>query len=214
MKKIIIILGIAFALGYFGGFGFLLDDEPEVQATTGDYITKISYTTESKTHADPEQIQKMANILQSSFKYPNGATGQLTYFWNGKATDIDPSTGLDNRFGAIAKETDKDGDISYKKYGLDCSGFTTYVMWLSGVKDFPHGSQNQYNDSEEITVAEAVTGDLVFIETAGTTEHVGIVAVEGSEKYTYEICPQGVKKKVLEVGSYWTSIRKNKKVVR
>lgn len=202
------VLILAFAIGYFGGFGFLLESDAENPNT--DYITAIQYTTETKkTLADPVQIQKMASALyDKAFKFPSGAVGKLSYFWNGKATNIDPSTGLDTRFGAIAKETDKDGDISYKRYGLDCSGFTTYVMWLSGVKGFEDGSQNQYNNSEPTTIADALTGDLVFIDTGGVTEHVGMVCIEDGTKYAYEINPQGFKKKILEIGPYWTSIER------
>ncbi|WP_105619988.1 NlpC/P60 family protein [Vallitalea okinawensis] len=211
VAKLIFILVAVFVVVYFMDLGDALGDDLTNEPDT-DYevVTSINYINESKLEADLIDLENYAKVLSDSVFQFGTTQSKIKYFWNGKATDIDPNTGLDRRFGQL-REEDYEGTISYKPYGLDCSGFITYLFWLSGVKDFPDGSYNQYNSC---SVKGAITGDLqdnvqngtlIFRTSDGTTDpskidHVAIVLIDRTinQYYIYESAGGiGVRKTLL-----------------
>lgn len=213
MKKVLIVVGIAFLIGYFGGFGEMFREEAE--ATTNGYYDEVNipYIATSLDTVSPTDVVYFANYLKdNSFKMPNGKIGKIPYFWGGKATDIDLTTGLDNNFLSIALEHSPTYGDRYRPYGLDCSGYVVYVMWLSGYKTFPDGSQNMYDTFVDTDVANVKTGDLAFIDSLGVTSHVGIVSIEDGVKYVYH-CEggNGIVKTALDetLTTYFTWLKTN-----
>ncbi|MEG0720651.1 MAG: NlpC/P60 family protein, partial [Lachnospiraceae bacterium] len=124
-----------------------------------------------------DQVSKeRARVVAAAYSL----VGKVSYFWGGKSF----SFGWDNRWGqsSVISATGSTDSGQVKSYGLDCSG---YVSWafingfgdqLSGSK-VGQGTASQWSQSKEVQEAEAVPGDLVFLQppSAGGINHVGIV---------------------------------------
>ncbi len=103
--------------------------------------------------------------------------GKIPYQWGGKSRAL----GWDMEWGRYAAEivSGQNCEDSVPS-GMDCSGF---VRWCfinaSGTvhtgKRFGSGTYKQWLNSTEITMAEALPGDLVFTNQVGRTNHNGIV---------------------------------------
>lgn len=64
-------------------------------------------------------------------------------------------------------------------FGIDCSGFTQVVFRVAGYK-LPRDSKDQIMQGREISLEEAVPGDLAFFTNkAGKMNHVGIIVKDG-----------------------------------
>jgi len=178
--KLIVIALVIFSVLYFSGLGsvvgssFLGGTDP-FDAT---YVDRINYKTESLETVPDSNIVSLESLLRNSeFRFDNGTFGPIGYFYGGKATNIDPLTGLSKDFNTFTTETQDDGSTSLLRYGLDCSGYVSYLMWLSGYKSFPEGSSNQSLIGSEITVvSELETGDLAFmLDSNDEIIHVGMI---------------------------------------
>ena len=211
MKKILIVVGVAFLIGYL--FFPNLFDEDQVQAIGGYTESSIPYISTSKSYADASDVRYFAHYLYANtFLFPNGKVGKIPYFWNGKANNINLESGLDENFLSLKLENSPTHGNRYRPYGLDCSGYVVYVMWLSGYKSFPDGSQNMFNQFDTIAAANATTGDLAFIDDNGTTSHVGIISLESGIKYVYHSeGGNGIVKTRLDesLSTYFTTVKAN-----
>ena len=142
-----------------------------------------------KTFLTREEI----NVIQSHI--PEGITieskkvveaaeslvGKVNYFWGGKSLAI----GWDERFGTDMEVTSPGSSTTgtIRPFGLDCSGFVTWVFVNAGLpaesieSTIGHGTTAQWNVSTSIPASAAMKGDLAFLAIPGTRKvnHVGIV---------------------------------------
>ncbi len=107
--------------------------------------------------------------------------GKVKYFWGGKSLAI----GWDQRFGTDMEVTSPGSSSTgtMRPFGLDCSGFVTWVFVNAGLpadsieSTIGHGTTAQWNVSTSIPASAAIKGDLAFLATPGTRKvnHIGIV---------------------------------------
>lgn len=107
--------------------------------------------------------------------------GKVHYFWGGKSSAI----GWDNKWGTPVKVTSSGSSSTgkIKPYGLDCSGYVTWVFINIGIdsstieKTIGHGTTNQWYLSTSIVENQVKEGDLAFLAVPNTRKvnHVGIV---------------------------------------
>ncbi len=125
----------------------------------------------------PDNLKNNVQDLTSAAK---SLLGNVGYFWGGKYNNI----GRNPEWGT-EKLVTSSGSIStgtYKPYGLDCSGYVSWVFINSGfpkdiiINYFGTGSHTQWDYSIPITSSTAKVGDLAFKCVPGTAiNHVGIV---------------------------------------
>ncbi len=107
--------------------------------------------------------------------------GKVNYFWGGKSLAL----GWDERFGTEMEVTSLGSSTTgtIRPYGLDCSGFVTWVFVNAGLSPdsiestIGHGATAQWNVSTSIPASAVMEGDLAFLATPGTRKvnHIGIV---------------------------------------
>lgn len=111
--------------------------------------------------------------------------GHVAYYWGGKST----VQGWDVRWGNpayVESEGSEDG-YALRTYGLDCSGYVSWVFCNAGdsnqVAVIGNGSSNQWARSSEVGWADALPGDLAFFAAPGERpiNHVGIVVEHGDD---------------------------------
>lgn len=189
-QKMIIVGVIIGLIAYFGGFGSMVftgSSGTGSAAASETVITKINMQSTTAV-ADAALVQSYADLLTNTFRFDNGNVGKITYFYGGKAGQVDPETGLDVRFSELAWGTSSDGTQFLKPYGLDCSGYVTYVMNLAGVDGFPDGSSYQYQIGESTTtLSEAQNGDLLIYRDSLTNQitHIGMCFWKNGTLYDY-----------------------------
>ncbi|KAB3527080.1 C40 family peptidase [Alkaliphilus serpentinus] len=143
----------------------------------------------SKTFLDREEIEEIKShipedIIIESEKVVEAAeslVGKVNYFWGGKSLAI----GWDNRFGTDMEVTSPGSSSTgtIRPFGLDCSGFVTWVFVNVGLpaesieSTIGHGTTAQWNVSTSIPTSAAMKGDLAFLAIPGTRKvnHIGIV---------------------------------------
>ncbi len=140
-----------------------------------DVLTSSSHSL-AITNAD---VQSIINGLPNSLpqkrkdvvKNAGSLVGKVNYFWGGKSNAI----GWDSAWGTMKRVTAAGSPTSgtMRSYGLDCSGFVTWVFNNSGMGyDVGHGTYGQRGASVQITASAAQAGDLCFLP---SYSHVGIV---------------------------------------
>jgi cell wall-associated NlpC family hydrolase len=143
----------------------------------------------SKTFLAREEIEEIKShipegIIIESEKVVEAAeslVGKVNYFWGGKSLAI----GWDNRFGTDMEVTSPGSSSTgtIRPFGLDCSGFVTWVFVNAGLpaesieSTIGHGTTAQWNVSTSIPASAAMKGDLAFLAIPGTRKvnHIGIV---------------------------------------
>lgn len=98
--------------------------------------------------------------------------GKVNYFWSGKSSAI----GWDSNWGKMMRVT-ADGSTTtgtMRPFGLDCSGFVTWVFINAGMSadSIGHGTNGQIAECTQISWSQAQPGDLAFYN---DLSHVGIV---------------------------------------
>lgn len=141
----------------------------------GDVLTSSSHSL-AITNAD---VQSIINGLPSSLpqkrkdvvKNAGSLVGKVNYFWGGKSSAI----GWDSAWGTMQRVTAAGSPSSgtLRAYGLDCSGFVTWVFNNSGMGyAVGHGTYGQRDASIQVTASTVQAGDLCFLP---SYSHVGIV---------------------------------------
>ena len=141
----------------------------------GDVLTSSSHSL-AITNAD---VQSIINGLPSSLpqkrkdvvKNAGSLVGKVNYFWGGKSSAI----GWDSSWGTMQRVTAAGSPSSgtLRAYGLDCSGFVTWVFNNSGMGyAVGHGTYGQRDASIQVTASTVQAGDLCFLP---SYSHVGIV---------------------------------------
>lgn len=133
---------------------------------------------EIKSHIPEGIIIKSEKVVEAA----ESLVGKVNYFWGGKSLAI----GWDNRFGTDMEVTSPGSSSTgtIRPFGLDCSGFVTWVFVNAGLpaesieSTIGHGTTAQWNVSTSIPASAAMKGDLAFLAIPGTRKvnHIGIVA--------------------------------------
>ncbi len=158
----------------------------EMLGTKNNYFMSEYVPISTLTPQELDEIKKMlpANISLQREKVVTTAlslVGKVPYFWGGKSSYLgfDPKWNTQQLVTAGGSSTTN----TYQPYGLDCSGFIAWTFVNVGLDPstigttIGHGTSNQFAKSIEISRAEALPGDLVFIAVPNTVKvnHVGIV---------------------------------------
>lgn len=153
------------------GYGVLMASSNVKTFLTRQEIKDIqSYIPEGVT-IESEKVVEVAESL----------VGKVNYFWGGKSLAM----GWDERFGREMEVTSPGSTSTgtIRPFGLDCSGFVTWVFVNVGLpaesieSTIGHGTTAQWNVSTSIPASTAMLGDLAFLATPGTRKvnHIGIV---------------------------------------
>lgn len=153
------------------GYGVLITSSNVKSFLTREEINGIhSYIPEGVT-IESEKVVAAAESL----------VGKVNYFWGGKSLAI----GWDERFGTDMEVTSPGSSSTgtIRPFGLDCSGFVTWVFVNAGLpaesieSTIGHGTTAQWNLSTSIPASTAMLGDLAFLAPPGTRKvnHIGIV---------------------------------------
>lgn len=219
MKKNTLYLILAFLILYFSGIGSSVFPNFETNATkkSGDALTSIVVSPPKKTVTE-ESVKDYAVLLTKNFKFANGSVGKIEYFYGGKAKNL-AANGLDPDFNVPTWGTNSSGGKFFEPYGLDCSGYTSYIMYLAGIRDFPHGSSKQYALGDSIPLSEAGTGDLLIYRDAKSNKitHIGFVLLHNGRLYDAHCnaADNGVSIREVKAigpkkdGHYWQEVVKN-----
>lgn len=101
--------------------------------------------------------------------------GKVPYFWGGKS-----APGWNDSWNTPKLVTSAGSSTTgtIRPYGLDCSGFTTWVYNTTLGHYINEGTTAQWNNTEAITEAQLLPGDLGFKDAPGTSgiNHVLIYA--------------------------------------
>lgn len=163
-----------------------------------DVITASSHSL-AITNADVQSIidglpdslpQKRKDVVKNA----GSLVGKVNYFWGGKSSAI----GWDSAWGTMQKVTAAGSPStgSIRAYGLDCSGFVTWVFNNSGMS-VGHGTQGQKAASAQVSSVQA--GDLAFVS---DYSHVGIVVGKDTSGNILVIhCSSGANNVVLSTAS-------------
>jgi len=172
--------------------------QPEFQRTFASLTGNTAFT-----DASDEEIADMLADLPDDLKVERRSVvetayslvGKVTYFWGGKFNQLgwNPGWGLPY---TTTKAVDGATSVTEKNFGLDCSGFVSWVFInATGDPDIlsaiGNGSANQWGHSTAVGWDEGEPGDLVFYSVPGEKEynHVGIiVSVGGDGSYLAAHC--------------------------
>ena len=140
----------------------------------GDVITSSSHSL-AITNAD---VQSIIVVLPDSLpqerkdvvKNACSLVGKVNYFWGGKSS----ATGWDSAWGTMRRVTAEGSPSSgtLRAYGLDCSGFVSWVFLNSGMSGVGDGTIGQRDRSRIVSESAVQAGDLAFLP---SYSHVGIV---------------------------------------
>ena len=153
------------------------------------------------------EIQSILNGLDVStltrenvIKVALSLVGKVEYFWGGKS-----EAGWNPEWGKTKLVTapgSKQSTGKYKPYGLDCSGYTSWVYLTAGyTENIGVGTYAQIHNSYPISNSELKPGDLVFKQLNSTSgiNHVGIFFKRENGVNYYIHCTSG---KGVVVNSY------------
>lgn len=88
--------------------------------------------------------------------------------------------------------------------GFDCSGFVKYVFGKHGI-ELPNGSRSQLMLGKEISINNALPGDLVFFKRKGKVDHVAIVVENNGDEIIviHSTTSRGVIREDILSSRYW-----------
>ena len=140
----------------------------------GDVITSSSHSL-AITDADVQSIieglpdslpQERKDVVTNA----GSLVGKVNYFWGGKSSTI----GWDPAWGTMRRVTAEGSPSSgtLRAYGLDCSGFVSWVFLNSGMSGVGDGTIGQRDRSRLVSESSVQAGDLAFFP---SYSHVGIV---------------------------------------
>lgn len=140
----------------------------------GDVITSSSHSL-AITDADVQSIiaglpDSLPQERKDVVKNAGSLVGKVNYFWGGKSSAI----GWDPAWGTMRRVTAEGSPSSgtLRAYGLDCSGFVSWVFLNSGMSGVGDGTIGQRDRSRLVSESAVQAGDLAFLP---GYSHVGIV---------------------------------------
>jgi hypothetical protein len=102
--------------------------------------------------------------------------GRVPYFWGGKSA---PGWNDEWNTPKLVTSAGSSSSGTIRPYGLDCSGYTDWVYKTAlGKSLYDGGTWSQWDNSEAITEAELLPGDLGFLDEPGavSVNHVLLFA--------------------------------------
>ena|GEM_PF-6805962 len=121
--------------------------------------------------ADYKLSEERQTVLETGMRL----VGKVGYFWGGKS-----DAGWNDAWGSARLVTASGSRTtgSYQKYGLDCSGYTSWVFKTANIGGLGNGTSAQWSHTRAIEKDELLPGDLAFLQkpSASGTNHVGIYA--------------------------------------
>ncbi len=140
----------------------------------GDVITSSSHSL-AITDADVQSIiaglpNSLPQERKDVVKNAGSLVGKVNYFWGGKSSAI----GWDPAWGTMRRVTAEGSPSSgtLRAYGLDCSGFVSWVFLNSDMSGVGDGTIGQRDRSRLVSESAVQAGDLAFLP---SYSHVGIV---------------------------------------
>lgn len=155
------------------GYGVLIASSDIKTFLTRQEIEEIKGYIPEGIELDGEQFATVAKSI----------VGQVNYFWGGKSSAI----GWDSRWGTSMEVTSPGSSTTgtYRPFGLDCSGYVTWVFYNMGLplETIGHGTTAQWNHSTSIPESIAEPGDLAILAVSYSRKvnHIGIVVGRDEE---------------------------------
>jgi cell wall-associated NlpC family hydrolase len=155
------------------GYGVLIASSNIKTFLTRAEIDEIKSYIPEGVELDGEQFATVAKSLE----------GRVNYFWGGKSSSI----GWDSRWGTSMEVTAPGSSTTgtYRPFGLDCSGFVTWVFYNMGfpIETIGHGTTAQWNHSTSIPESIAQPGDFAILAVpySRRVNHIGIVVGRDEE---------------------------------
>lgn len=149
------------------GYGVLIASSDIKTFLTREEIDEIKSYIPEGVELDGEHF---ANVAKSII-------GQVNYFWGGKSSAI----GWDSRWGTSTEVTSPGSSTTgtYRPFGLDCSGYVTWVFYNMGLplETIGHGTTAQWNHSSSIPESIVEPGDFAILAVpySRKVNHIGIV---------------------------------------
>ena len=152
---------------------------------------------------DPATPEDQRRIVEAACSL----VGKVNYFWGGKY----PQIGWNSEWGTIKQVTSAGSPTTgtMRVYGLDCSGFVTWVFInasgnLGAYSIIGDGTKSQWANATEISWSDAQIGDLVFYP---DLSHVGVViGVDSDGDVAIANCASGANNVVITGKSGFTLI--------
>lgn len=129
--------------------------------------------------------------------------GKVKYFWGGRS-----KPGWNSDWGK-PKLVTSPGDWTYgttQPYGMDCSGFISWVFESAGTTELNGSTMDQLAKSYPIDESQLKPGDLCFANTGnGSSNHIGLFYKRENGKKLYIHCQGGVGVTINDtsVFQYW-----------
>jgi len=155
------------------GYGVLIASSDIKTFLTRTEIEEIKSHIPEDTELDGELFATVAKSLE----------GRVNYFWGGKSSAI----GWDSRWGTSMEVTAPGSSTTgtYRPFGLDCSGFVTWVFYNMGlpIETIGHGTTAQWNHATSIPESIAKPGDFAILAVpySRKVNHIGIVVGRDDE---------------------------------
>lgn len=155
------------------GYGVLIASSDIKTFLTRAEIEEIKSYIPDGTELDGELFATVAKSLE----------GRVNYFWGGKSSAI----GWDSRWGTSMEVTAPGSSTTgtYRSFGLDCSGFVTWVFYNMGlpIETIGHGTTAQWNHATSIPESIAQPGDFAILAVpySRKVNHIGIVVGRDDE---------------------------------
>jgi len=155
------------------GYGVLIASSDIKTFLTRAEIDEIKSHIPEGTELDGELFAMVAKSLE----------GRVNYFWGGKSSAV----GWDSRWGTSMEVTAPGSSTTgtYRPYGLDCSGFVTWVFYNMGlpIETIGHGVTAQWNHATSIPESIAKPGDFAILAVpySRKVNHIGIVVGRDDE---------------------------------
>lgn len=131
--------------------------------------------------------------------------GKVPYFWGGKSA---PGWNDEWNMPKLVTAAGSSTTGTIRPYGLDCSGFSTWVFNTAVGVDIGAGTSGQYPNSTAVSASELLPGDLGFLaESNGSGwSHVLIFAGYGENGERMWIHSSGGQGVILNSPSYEASL--------
>ena len=175
-------------------YGFNEEQKALIKEMKTSGLTQLLNTT-TNMDPSPKEIESIRTIMEGNTTFRSedlvgvaeSIVGKVHYFWGGKSL----VKGWDNSWGTQREVTSLGSPSTgiLKPFGLDCSGFITWVFLNAGLpfesidQTIGQGTSSQWNKSIPITESQVQPGDLAFLAIPGTRKvnHVGMVSGRDEE---------------------------------
>lgn len=148
-------------------------------------------------------MQDVSGNREQVLKTALSLVGKVPYFWGGKSP---PGWNEDWNKPKLVTAAGSASSGTIRPFGLDCSGFSTWVYATALGIDIGAGCNNQYEGTVSISARQLQPGDLGFLAKGSDWDHVLIFAgydENGTRMWVHCASGSGV---VLNTPSYENSL--------